>query len=87
MLLLTLISFLSIVKAEEEEMKLEAAIKEVEHQKEEVMLQLQDVDRKTKDFQALEEKYELALYSNALSMNWLSTALLCFSMILIFALC
>lgn len=45
------------IKAEEEERKLEAAIKEVEHQKEEVMLQLQDVDRKTKDFQALEEKF------------------------------
>lgn len=74
---------LSVLKAEEEERKLEAAIREVEQQKEEVMLQLQDIDLKTKDFQTLEEKYgesELALgfiafrlYSNTLSIKSLSS--------------
>ncbi|KAG0570802.1 hypothetical protein KC19_6G188400 [Ceratodon purpureus] len=45
------------LKAEEEERKLEAAIKEVEQQKEEIMVQIQDVELKTKDFQELEEKF------------------------------
>lgn len=37
---------------------MEAAIREVEQQKEEMMVQLQDVELKTKDFQELEEKYD-----------------------------
>uniref|UniRef100_A0A7I4A338 Atg6 BARA domain-containing protein n=1 Tax=Physcomitrium patens TaxID=3218 RepID=A0A7I4A338_PHYPA len=46
-----------IRKAEEEERKLEEAIREAEQQKEEMMIQLQDVDLKTKNFQEVEEKF------------------------------
>lgn len=45
------------LQAEEEERKLEEAIREAEQQKEEMMIQLQDVDLKTKNFQEVEEKY------------------------------
>lgn len=51
-------AFCGLLKAEEEERKLEAAIREVEQQKEEMMVQLKDVDLKTKDLQELEEKYD-----------------------------
>lgn len=44
-------------KADEEEKKLKAAIKEVERQKEEVVGQLHEMEIKTKDFQELEQKY------------------------------
>lgn len=49
--------FGSAEKADEEEKKLKAAIKEVERQKEEVVGQLHEMEIKTKDFQELEEKY------------------------------
>ncbi|XP_024356337.1 beclin-1-like protein [Physcomitrium patens] len=45
------------LKAEEDERRLEAAIRDIEQQKEETMAQIHDVELKTEDFLELEEKF------------------------------
>ena len=49
--------FLTFIKVEEEERRIEAMLEAVERQNEEVVMQLQELELKTKHFQGLEERF------------------------------
>ena len=49
--------FLTYIKVEEEERRIEAMLEAVERQNEEVVMQLQELELKTKHFQGLEERF------------------------------